>query len=367
MDIVRAQIDLAAMRRNLATLATRVAPAELMIMVKANAYGHGLLPVAHAAVAGGVPWLGVLDAASGLSVRAAGIDGATRLFAWLFSPGEDYAPIIDADIDLGISHLHQLDRLAASGAHRPARLHLKIDTGLHRNGASEAEWPHLVSHALELEAAGVVEVYGVWTHIGEASDFEDSLSIARFDRAIAVAESLGARFRIRHLAASAAGFSRSDARYDAVRVGAFAYGIAPGDGIGPDELGIEPVMTLGSSVIELRSEGDRVVATLDGGYLDGMPGNAPGRVTVLIGGRQRAVLRVGASSTEVDVTPGREAPDRAEQNRPIVVGDTAVLFGATSAGAQTLQEWADELGTIGEELVVRLGPRLEREYLGALT
>lgn len=353
--MTRATIDLDALRRNIDTLACRVAPARLMVMVKANAYGHGLVPVATAAVASGVRLLGVLDAESGLALRASGIGGDVRLFAWLFGPDEDYRALVDADIDLGISHLHQLERIARSGADTPARLHLKIDTGLHRNGASVEEWPGLVARALELQTTGVVEIVGGWTHISEASDDDDSIAIARFRTAIAVADDLGARFSLLHLAASAAGFAREDSRFDAVRVGAFCYGIAPGGGIGPADIGIEPVMTLSSPVasvtVEVTAGGTRDLARVAIGFVDGIPGQAAGRVEIAIDGARFPVVRVGAAFLEADVT-----------GAAVGAGSTAVLFGTGTTGEPTLQEWADALGTIGEELVVRLGPRLQRDY-----
>lgn len=326
-------------------------------MVKANAYGHGLLPMARAAVRAGIRFLGVLDAESALAVRradmTADVTEKVRLFAWLFGPHENYRQLIDADIDLGISHVHQLERIAAAGSSRVARLHLKIDTGLHRNGASEVDWPGFVLRALELQRSGVVEVYAVWTHIAEASEIEDTLAIDRFETGIAVAEELGARFALRHLAASAAGFLRSEARFDLVRVGAFTYGIAPGDGIGPAELGLEPVMTLTSEVSMISIIESRILARVPVGYVDGLPSAAAGRCSVTVHGIRCAIVEVHAGYSTVDVTRTAAA-----------VGDRVELFGAGRAGGATLQEWADTLGTIGEELAAHLSVRLERRYLG---
>lgn len=350
-----ASIDLGALHRNIDMLASRVAPARLMVMVKANAYGHGLVPIAAAAVARGVRLLGVLDGASGLALRASGVGGEVRLFAWLFGPEEDYAALVDADIDLGISRLHQLEAVARSGASAPARLHLKIDTGLHRNGASVEEWPGLVARALELQAAGVCEIVGGWTHISEASDADDSIAIGRFHTAIGVADRLGARFSLLHLAASAAGFARADARFGAVRVGAFCYGIAPGGGVGPRDIGIEPVMTLSAPVLsvatEVRGVHEHTIARIAIGFVDGIPSSAGGRVEIAIAGARHPVVRVGAAVLEADIT-----------GTTLGAGAHAVMFGPGDAGEPTLQEWADALGTIGEELVARLSPRLRRDY-----
>jgi alanine racemase len=343
-------VDLDAYRTNLATLEAAVAPAGLMAVVKADAYGHGLIPVARAAVESGITWIGALDLDTGLELRSAGIGREISIFAWLLGPDEDYRTSINAGIDLGVSTIHQLNQIADAGARTRARLHLKIDTGLHRNGATEEEWPAFVRRALELEREGIAEVYAAWTHISEASDKEDSEAISRFAVAVAVAEDLGARFTLRHLAASAAGLLRSDSRFDLVRMGAFTFGIAPGGGIGPDQLGLAPVMTLASHAVE--GAGGGVVLPI--GFGDGLSSLAAGRVDVATSGGRRSLESVGIDSTRLDST----------EVDGLAVGDRVVFFGNGDAGEPTLQEWADATGTIGEEIVTRLGSHLHRRYLG---
>jgi alanine racemase len=345
--MTEATIDLAAYRQNLSTLAGAVYPAEVMAVVKANAYGHGLVPIARAAVAHGVKWLGTLDIASALELRDAGIGGETSLFAWLLGPSEPYRTAIDARVDLGVSTVEQLEQIAEAGAATSARVHLKIDTGLHRNGALEAEWPQLVRRAVELEKLGLVEVHAAWTHIAEASDKEDSAAIARFDNAVAVAESLGAHFTLLHLAASAAGMAREDSRFDLVRIGAFSYGISPGGGITPYQLGLVPVMTLSARVVT-DAEGNPVVPL---GYGDGISSLAAGLAEVAVDGVLHPV-------------DGIELDRMTLAGEPVLPGAEVTMFGPGSQGEWTLQQWADELGTIGEEIVTRLGRDIPRHYLG---
>jgi alanine racemase len=340
-------VDLDAYRANLATLEAAVAPAGLMAVVKADAYGHGLIPVARAAVESGITWIGALDLDTGLELRSAGIDREISIFAWLLGPDEDYRTAINAGIDLGVSTIHQLNQVADAGARTRARLHLKIDTGLHRNGATEEEWPGFVRRALELEREGIAEVYAAWTHISEASDEDDSEAISRFDAAVVTAEALGARFTLRHLAASAAGFVRSDSRFDLVRMGAFTFGIAPGGGIGPDQLGLVPVMSLSSHAVE-GSDG-RIVLPI--GFGDGLSSVAAGRVEVSAAGGRRQIEAVGLDATAI-------------HHDQLAIGDRVVFFGSGAEGEPTLQEWADNTGTIGEEIVTRLGKHLRRGYLG---
>jgi alanine racemase len=348
-------IDLQALQHNIRGLAATVAPSDVMVVVKNDAYGHGLVEVSRAAVDAGVTWIGALDVPTALTLRAAGVSPPTRIFAWLIDPMEDLAPAISAAIDLGISTLAQLDAISASNAGAPARIHLKIDTGLHRNGALAEEWPGLVTRALELERRGVVEISAVWTHIAEADDHEDSLSIARFEAAVDVAVELGVEAPLRHLAASAAGFARGDARFDLVRFGAFAYGLPPGDGPSALEMNLRPVMTLRARVtaVEERPDGHRV-ASIDLGFADGLSTRAPDRVTVAVNGRRRPMV----APLEVD----RSWFDLGTDD-DVAVGDTVTLWGDGSAGEETLQEWGDATGTMSEELVVRLNRRIRRVFI----
>jgi alanine racemase len=345
-----ATIDLAAYRQNLARLRSVVAPAELMAMIKGNAYGHGLLPMARTAIAEGITRIGVLETATGLELREAGVGREVSLFAWLLAPDEDYRAAIEAGIDLGISDIGQLRAIGRSGAREPALLHLKIDTGLHRNGVTEEDWPALVSEAIALEAAGKARLCAAWTHIAEASEAEDSAALQRFQEAIRVGEQLGAHFPLRHLAASAAGYARADCRFDIVRMGAFTFGISPGGGVTARELGLVPVMTLTTQVAQLVPGG---LAVIPLGYAQGVPSGAPRSVPVTIAGTRHPIVAVERNHTVIDVSAN-----------PVRVGAAVVIFGRTERGELTLQEWADALGTIGEELVVRVGRDVPRVYVG---
>lgn len=348
MTPAEVRIDLAAYVRNLARVSTVVAPAEVMAVLKADAYGHGLIAMAQAAVSAGIRSIGSLDVQTGLALRASGVTDDVLVFAWLLSPDENFAAAVAAGIDLGVSTLAQLEAIAEAAPPARARIHLKIDTGLHRNGASISDWPALVTRAVELEGLEAIELVGVWTHIAEASEAEDTESIRRFHEAIAVAQSLGAAFEVRHLAASAASFARPDARFDLVRVGAFGYGISPGGGITARSLGLVPVMTV-SAPITSALDG---VARVGIGFSDGISSANAGAVSVAIDRVQYPVVAVGVDELVVEI--GDAAIDS---------GSRAVLFGDGSQGEQTLQEWADATGTIGEEIVTRLSSTLPRTYV----
>ncbi|MBK4346719.1 alanine racemase [Lacisediminihabitans changchengi] len=345
----RITVDLSAYAQNLDAIRTRVAPAEVMAVLKSDGYGHGLLPIAHAALDAGITALGALDIDTSLRLRDSGIGEEVLIFAWLLAPDDDLTAAVAAGIDLGVSSLDELNRIAAAASARSdgrrARVHLKIDTGLHRNGVSPEHWPAVVERAVLVRES--VDLVGIWTHIAEASDEEDTDAISRFHAAVAVAQAVGAEPQLRHLAASAASYFRADSRLDLVRVGAFGYGISPGGGITPGELGLTPVMTLTATVYA----SDDGTARLAIGSGDGISSAAAGRVSVAVNGRRFPVADVGLDWIGL-----------ADPNGELQRGDEAVLFGPGTRGEATLQEWADATGTIGEEIVTRLSADIPRSY-----
>lgn len=344
-------LDLAAFRDNVSLLAATVAPARCMIAVKANAYGHGMLPFAHAALEGGAEALGVLEVPAGLELRAAGID--VPLFAWLHGRETDFHAAIEADIELGVSSRPELDAVVAAACdlERPADVHLKVDTGLHRNGASPEDWPELVSAARDAELAGHLRIAGLWSHLADASPEDDAAALAEFQAAVAVAAGLGVESPFLHLAASSAGIREPEARFDQVRFGIAAYGISPFDEVDGRGLGLRPVMTFRAPVIAV-ADGR---ATIAAGAADGIP---PSVLTasgagawVLLEGVRREVIEIGIDSLEVDLGDGRAR-----------IGDIATLFGPGDDGEPTAEDWAAWSGSIGDEIVARASTRAERVY-----
>lgn len=343
-------VSLSAVRHNLSVVQKRVAPASLLAIVKDDAYGHGTDVVSDTLWREGVTRFGALDLDLAFHVKQRFPDA--MVFAWVFDAHDDYAAAIEAEIDLGITDRANLERVARearTGATRPARVHLKLDTGLHRAGALNAEWESFVLRARELHQEGLIRVDGIWTHLAEASDDDDSRSIAQYTRAVAIAADLGITPVTRHIAASAASYFRADARFDMVRVGAFLYGIAPGSGIGPAELGLHPAMTVTTPVVSVSGEGHRRYAVLGLGGADGVLSDVVNNATVGLAGRPQKVVALGARSMTVETT-----------GSTVSAGATATLFGSGSAGEPTLQELADSMGTIGEEIVTRLSADLPR-------
>lgn len=341
----RVEVDLAAFRHNVKTLSELVAPARTMLAVKADAYGHGLLPLARAALEAGADSLAVLEVPAGLELRMRGI--TAPLFAWLHGTGTDFRAAVDSDIDLGVSALWQLEAIIAAPTTHMPQVHLKVDTGLHRNGARPQDWPALVTAAVSAEHAGKLEIAGIWSHLADASPEDDAEALARFNKAIGVAVKLGATPPLYHLAASSAGIRMPEARLGLVRFGIAAYGITPFDDKTAKELGLKPVMTVRAPVTAV-AEG---VATIALGSADGIPVPAAGRAEVLLKKKRHTVLAIDIDSLTIDTGKAQ-----------IAVGDDVVLFGA-DAGAPTAEDWATWAETIGDEIVARASTRIPRTYL----
>jgi alanine racemase len=364
-------VDLAAIRANVETLAAATT-AEVMAVVKADGYGHGLLPAARAALAGGASWLGVAMLEEALALRSAGI--TTRTLAWLWTPQEadTLRSALAADVDISVSSQQALDLVVASAAElgRSARVHLKIDTGLSRNGATATDWPDLVTATAKAAAAGVIEATGIWSHFVYADSPghpTTARQIERFGEAVEVARRLGVEPAVRHLANSAATVTLPEAHFDLVRPGVAVYGLSPVPERG--DFGLVPAMTLTTHLANVKrigagegvsyghqymTERESTVALVPLGYADGIPRNATNVGPVSINGRRYRISgRVCMDQFVVDVG-----------DADVAAGDQAVLFGTGRMGEPTAQEWADVLDTIHYEIITRIGARVPRRYVG---
>ncbi len=367
-------VDVDAIAENVALLRERCAPAEVMVVVKADGYGHGLVEAARAARRGGATWLGVAVIEEALALRRAGDTG--RLLTWLAVPGEDYARPVAEDIDVTAYTVAELDEIAAAAraAGRPARLQLKLDTGLSRGGAAPGDWPDLVAAAAKLAGDGVVQVTGVWSHLA-CSDEPDhpanDAQEAAFRAGLDAADRAGLEPEVRHLANSAAALVRPSARFDLVRCGLASYGLSPVPvRHTAAELGLRPAMTVRGRLALVKrvpagsgvSYGhtyvtgkDTTVAVVPAGYGDGVLRHASSTAPVLVAGRRRTVAgRVCMDQFVVDLDD-----DAAE------AGDEVVLFGPGDHGEPTAQDWAEACGTISYEIVTRIGGRMTRRHVSA--
>ncbi|WP_442893201.1 alanine racemase [Aquipuribacter sp. SD81] len=368
------EVDLDAVASNVAALAARTRTPVLAV-VKADAYGHGLVPVARAAVAGGATWLGVAQLDEALRLRDAGVD--EPLLTWLLLPDARLlAEALRRQVTIGVSDPSHVEALleAARATGQVADVHVKVDTGLNRNGVRVEDLPPLAAALAAAERDGLVAVSGVFSHLAWA-DAPDHPTIdaqaEAFTEAVEVLRAAGLRPTWRHLANSAATLTRADLHLDLVRPGLAVYGLSPvPDLAGPGEWGLRPALTLRSRLALTKAvragEGvsyghvwtaphDTVVGLVPLGYADGVPRAATGRAQVWVGGRRAPVVgRVCMDQVVVDLGPGAHE----------AVGDDVVLLGPGDRGEPTAQEWAEWAGTISYEVVARLGSRLPRRHVG---
>ncbi|POX41882.1 alanine racemase [Streptomyces sp. Ru73] len=368
----RATIDLDALRSNVRALKAHAPGARLMAVVKSDAYGHGAVQCAAAAREAGAEWLGTALPEEAFALREAGDTG--RLMAWLWTPGGPWRKAVSLDIDVSVSGLWALHEVshAAHAAGRPARVQLKIDTGLGRNGCQPAEWAELTAAARAAETEGLIQVTGVWSHFAcadEPGHPSIAAQIAVFRDALATAEAAGLRPEVRHICNTPGLLTLPEAHFDLVRAGIGIYGVSPSPEIGtPADLGLRPVMTLSASLASVKhvpgghgvsyghhytTPGDTTLALVPLGYADGIPRHASGTGPVLIAGKRRTIAgRVAMDQFVVDL--GGESAS---------VGDEAVLFGPGDRGEPTAEDWAQATGTIGYEIVTRIGSRVPRVYV----
>ncbi|MGE5227908.1 MAG: alanine racemase [Planctomycetaceae bacterium] len=357
------EVDLGAIRRNAEAL--RPEGAELMAVVKANAYGHGDTAVATAAIEAGATWLGVALVEEGRALRDAGLDA--RILVLSEPPPGSEAAVWAADLTPTVYTDQGLRRLAAAAPEAGRAVHVKVDTGMHRVGV----WPPEAVPAFLRSVAGAgLSVEGLWTHLASSEDdraFSEH-QLARFRAVVEAAEAVGLRPAYLHAANSGGVLRHPEADLDLVRPGIALYGIAPAPGVGA-ERGLRPALSWRSKVTmakrlpagERLSYGRRYelatdawVATVPVGYADGYPRALSSRADVLIRGRR---CRVGGNVTMDQLLV--DCGDLAIQT-----GDDVVLLG--EQGGETIDAWelAGLAGTIAYEIVTRIGERVPREHVG---
>lgn len=364
-----AVIDLDAVAHNVALLREHAGSAQVMAVVKADGYGHGATRTGRAALAAGAAELGVATIEEAIALRR---DGVTApVLAWLHPPGTDFAPALDADVQIAVSSLRQLGELraAAEQTGRTAKVTVKVDTGLNRNGASPAEYPAMLTALKRALADGAFTLGGLMSHLVHGDVPEHPLNdvqAQRLKEMLGQARDQGVRYELVHLSNSPSALTRPDLAFDMVRPGIAVYGQTPIPERGA--MGLKPVMTLKCPVALLRpvkagegvsyghtwiAEGDTTLALLPIGYADGVFRNLSGRIDVLINGRlRRAVGRVCMDQLVVDVGSGGDVSE----------GDDAILFGPGTQGESTAQDWAELLGTINYEVVTSPRGRIARTY-----
>ncbi|AXR73039.1 MULTISPECIES: alanine racemase [Auritidibacter] len=368
-----AVINHANLAHNIRVIKDWVAPAQLMAVVKADAYGHGLIPVARTVLEAGASWLGVVLVEEALQLRAAGITSPT--LAWLHAPGTDFAQAVEHNIDLGVSGW-ELPHIAsvAEQMGTPAKIHLKIDTGLGRNGCVPEQWEDLVKTAARYQQQGLIRTVGVFSHLAVADepereeDVDEQLRV--FHWAVERARTHGLTIDLRNIANSPAILSRPDTHLDLVRAGVAIYGLSPFADRCAEDLGLRPVMSLRTRVANNKPvpKGQGVsygylyhtsaptrLALIPLGYADGIPRIAREAPVWIDGTIYRSCGRVAMDQFVVDLHISPEDTVTAP------VGAEVELFGERSG--LSAAHWAQSAGTINYEIVSRISQRVPRQHI----
>lgn len=390
----RVCVDLDAVKHNLSLLRSLTPACLQMAVVKADAYGHGLVPVACAALEAGAQWLGVAQVSEALTLRrsldALGIARSSApILTWIAPPDIDWTVPLAADLDVSVSSVAELNRITKAGEHIgvPARIHVKVDTGMSRAGSPLQEFPALVEAVAHAVNGGQVTLVGLWSHLSRADDLseEGRASTAEhlriFRCALDLVDGAGLEVPLRHLAATAGILWHPDTHFDLVRVGIGMYGLSPDPHVATSaQLGLRPAMRIETRVTSVKMiEEDtpvsyggtwktptrRWVALVPLGYADGVLRTASGKGSVTIIPAQAPAFnapqvgRICMDQFVIDLGPVRQG-----QDAPARVGDRVVLVGDPALGETGADDWACAAGTINYEVVTRVGDRLSRVYTG---
>ena len=358
------EVNLNAISNNIKLVKSKT-QAQILAVVKADAYGHGLIPVAKCAVDAGATWLGVALLEEAISLREAGIK--VPIISWLTPPSSDFKKAIELDIDVAIPSLKHLELIVAAGkaVGKKPRVHIEVDTGMTRGGLL-GEWPEFLIAAKGAE----IEVVGFWSHFARADEPDEIANqsqMLEFESKLAQLIATGITPKYIHLANSAATLTNPNSHKNIVRLGIAMYGLSPDvNTLGSSQnLELEPAMTLkaeihlvkrvpagspvgyGGTQTTLR---DTKLAIITIGYADGIPRNASSAVGVFVAGRKAAIIgRVSMDQFVVDLGADSNA----------VAGEIVEVFGANG---YSIDDWAAASGTINYEIVTRIAARVPRIY-----
>lgn len=356
-------VDLSAIKHNVELL-KKTAGTKLLAVVKADAYGHGLVPVAKAAISGGADYLGVALLEEAIALREAGVEAP--ILAWLVQPGSDFKKAIELDIDVAAASLKALQEISDASESKKARVHLEVDTGMTRGGFL-SEWDHLTAENLKN-----VEVVGIFSHFARADEpgeAQNDEQLTRFNEMVERVHSFGFTNVIRHLSNSAATIKNHAAAFDMVRTGIAMYGLSPDvKTLGNSQsLALRPAMQLRAAMYLVKdvpantpvgygasesTAADTKLGVIAMGYADGIPRIAHGAGVWSAGKKAFSIGRVSMDQFVVDLGAQSKAQS----------GDWVVIFGNGSHGEFTADDWGAASQTINYEIVTRIGPRVPRIY-----
>ena len=371
MSRARAEVNLAAIAGNLKLIKGKT-KSEVLAVVKADAYGHGLVAVAKTAEQAGADWLGTALLEEAITLRNAGI--TKPIIAWLTPKGEDFKTAINLDIDLSISSVELLAEIAAAGKiiNKVPRVHIELDTGMNRGGFGD-ELPLVISEIANQAKAGSINVVGIWSHFARADEPEilmNQTQLSRFNSVVEQLKTAGITYQYLHLANSAASLTNQNAHKNIIRWGIGLYGLSPDiNNMGSStDLGLKPAMKLIAKLQLVKAvkagqgvgygstattKEDTKLGVVTMGYADGIPRNASNLAGVFVAGKRAPLIgRVSMDQFVVDLGASSLAK----------TGDEVIVFGDGSGGEYTIDEWAKACGTINYEIVTRIGTRVPRIY-----
>lgn len=359
------EVDLSAIKHNIKTLKNLSPNSQLMAVVKADAYGHGLLEVSRAARSAGAEWLGTALFEEAVQLR----DGKDnqKILAWLGDDDVDFEESIQRDIDLGVSTFAQLEKIkkACQKLKKRANLHIKVDTGLNRNGISFKEFFNFYEAILHSPEFNLV---GIMSHFAFPDDPQSDVNQQQINRFNEIRTRLNAP-HLYHLANSMATMYLPQAHFDLVRPGLAIYGLHPeADLTKARSIGLKPALSLKAKIINLKPAGagegvsynhtyqtktDTQLAVIPLGYSDGIDRRAANSAPVSIAGKLYKISgRVCMDQFVVDVGSDFNNSE-----------NIATLFGDSTLGVPSVEDWAQAVGTINYEIIARLATRIKRVYL----
>ena len=371
MSRASAEINLSAIADNLKLIQGKT-NAQVLAVVKADAYGHGLIQVGKAAEAAGANWLGTALLEEGIALRNNGIK--VPIISWLTPLGEDFKTAINLDIDLSISSIELLTEVISAGkvVKKIPRVHIEVDTGMSRGGVGD-DWQLFLTELSKTVKANEINIIGIWSHFARADEPGQAMNqeqLNTFEDRIKSASDVGIKPEFIHIANSAAALTNNGAHKNIIRWGIGLYGLSPDiNNLGDSKsLKLKPAMRLKAKLHLVKAvkagvsvgyggtaitKSDTKLGVVTLGYADGVPRNANNLAGVFVDGKRAPLIgRVSMDQFVVDLGINSSAK----------TGDEVIVFGDGSSGEYTADEWAEASGTINYEIVTRIGSRVPRIY-----
>ena len=371
MSRASAEINLSAIADNIKLIKGKT-NAQVLAVVKADAYGHGLIQVGKAAEAAGANWLGTALLEEGIALRNSGIK--VPIISWLTPLGEDFKTAINLDIDLSISSIELLTEVIAAGkvVKKIPRVHIEVDTGMSRGGVGD-DWQLFLTELSKTVKANEINIIGIWSHFARADEPGQAMNqeqLNTFEDRIKSASDVGIKPEFIHIANSAAALTNNGAHKNIIRWGIGLYGLSPDiNNLGDSKsLKLKPAMRLKAKLHLVKAvkagvsvgyggtaitKSDTKLGVVTLGYADGVPRNANNLAGVFVDGKRAPLIgRVSMDQFVVDLGINSSAK----------TGDEVIVFGDGSSGEYTADEWAKASGTINYEIVTRIGSRVPRIY-----